>query len=95
MKFTRRPDLDPDTRIEIVKLAWLHQGVYGKMTQIDSLITSLGPFSINCWLPPTSSCTSSLAMNSAGCQTLNHMSNNSSCCYAWKGDARFRVYRQF
>ena len=34
MKFTRRPDLDPDTRIEIVKLAWLHQGVYGKMTQI-------------------------------------------------------------
>ncbi len=34
MKFTRRPDLSPQTRIEIVKLAWLHQGVYGKMTQI-------------------------------------------------------------
>ena len=34
MKFTRRPDLDPRTRIHIVMLAWLHQGVYGKMTAI-------------------------------------------------------------
>lgn len=34
MKFTRRPDLDPHTRIEIVRRAWLYQGVYGKMTQI-------------------------------------------------------------
>src|SRR5438876_10981690 len=34
MKFTRRPDLDPQTRIHIVMLAWLHQGVYGKMTAI-------------------------------------------------------------
>ena len=34
MKFTRRPDLDPRTRIHIVMLAWLNQGVYGKMTQI-------------------------------------------------------------
>ncbi len=34
MKFTRRPDLDPQTRIYIVMLAWLHQGVYGKMTHI-------------------------------------------------------------
>jgi hypothetical protein len=34
MKFIRRPDLNPQTRIEIVKLAWLHQGVYGKMTHI-------------------------------------------------------------
>ena len=34
MKFTRRPDLDPQTRIHIVMLAWLHQGVYGKMTHI-------------------------------------------------------------
>jgi hypothetical protein len=34
MKFTRRPDLDPQTRIEIVKHVWLHQGTYGKMTQI-------------------------------------------------------------
>ena len=34
MKFTRRPDLDPQTRIHIVMLAWLHQGVYGKMTVI-------------------------------------------------------------
>jgi hypothetical protein len=34
MKFTRRPDLDPQTRIEMVKLVWLYQGVYGKMTEI-------------------------------------------------------------
>ncbi len=34
MKFTRRPDLDPPTRIHIVMLAWLHQGVYGQMTHI-------------------------------------------------------------
>jgi hypothetical protein len=34
MKFTRRPDLDPRTRMHIVMLAWLHQGVYGKMTEI-------------------------------------------------------------
>jgi hypothetical protein len=32
MKFTRRPDLAPQTRIDIVMLAWLHQGAYGKMT---------------------------------------------------------------
>jgi hypothetical protein len=34
MKCTRRPDLDPQTRIKIVNLAWLYQGVYGKMTKI-------------------------------------------------------------
>jgi hypothetical protein len=34
MKFTRRPDLAPQTRIDIVRLAWLHRGVYGKMTAI-------------------------------------------------------------
>lgn len=34
MKFTRRHDLDPQTRIDIVKDVWIHQGVYGKMTQI-------------------------------------------------------------
>lgn len=34
MKFTRRPDLDSQTRIHIVMMAWLHQGVYGKMTEI-------------------------------------------------------------
>ena len=27
MKFTRRPDLAPQTRIDIVMLAWLHRGV--------------------------------------------------------------------
>ena len=34
MKFIRREDLTPHTRIDIVKLAWLNQGIYGKMTQI-------------------------------------------------------------
>jgi hypothetical protein len=34
MKFIRRHDLDPQTRIEIVKLAWSHQGIYGKMTEL-------------------------------------------------------------
>src|SRR6266581_4379488 len=34
MKFTRRHDLDPHTRIEMVKHVWIHQGLYGKMTQI-------------------------------------------------------------
>jgi hypothetical protein len=34
MPCVRRPDLDAQTRISIVMLAWLYQGVYGKMTQI-------------------------------------------------------------
>src|SRR6266853_1247497 len=34
MKFIRRHDLTPHTRIEMVRLAWLHQGIYGKMTHI-------------------------------------------------------------
>ena len=34
MKFIRRHDLTPHTRIDLVKLAWLNQGIYGKMTQI-------------------------------------------------------------
>ncbi len=34
MKFTRRHDLDLQTRIEIVKHVWINQGIYGKMTQI-------------------------------------------------------------
>jgi hypothetical protein len=34
MKCTRRPDVDPQTRIQIVMLAWLYQGVYGTMTHL-------------------------------------------------------------
>jgi len=34
MKFIRRHDFTPHTRIEMVRLAWLNQGIYGKMTQI-------------------------------------------------------------
>src|SRR5256886_1697481 len=34
MKFIRRHDLEPHTRIEMVRLAWINQGLYGKMIQI-------------------------------------------------------------
>ena len=34
MKFIRRQALTPHTRINMVRLAWLNQGIYGKMTQI-------------------------------------------------------------
>ena len=34
MKFIRRQALTPHTRIDMVRLAWLNQGIYGKMTQI-------------------------------------------------------------
>jgi Transposase len=34
MKFIRRSDLEPQTRIDIVRRAWQGQGIYGKMTQI-------------------------------------------------------------
>src|SRR5467141_267747 len=34
MKFIRRPDLGPQTRIDIVRLAWQGQGIYGKMMQL-------------------------------------------------------------
>ena len=34
MKCIRRHDVTPHTRIAMVRLAWLHQGLYGKMPQI-------------------------------------------------------------
>ena len=34
MQFIRRHDVTPHTRIDMVRLAWLNQGLYGKMTQI-------------------------------------------------------------
>jgi hypothetical protein len=34
MQFSRRQDLTPHTRIDMVRLAGLNQGIYGKMTQI-------------------------------------------------------------
>jgi hypothetical protein len=34
MQCIRRHDLTPHTRIEMVRLAWLHQGIYGTMTHI-------------------------------------------------------------
>jgi hypothetical protein len=49
MKFVKRPDLDSQTRIHIVMLAWLHQGVYGKMTELPTRIGYPGPFSTNCF----------------------------------------------
>jgi hypothetical protein len=44
MKFTRRADLDPQTRIHIVMLAWLHQGIYGKMTEIANTYLTVRSF---------------------------------------------------
>ena len=46
MKFMRRPDLNPQTRIQLVMTAWLHQGVYGKMI-IANFVRYPAPFSIN------------------------------------------------
>jgi hypothetical protein len=34
MKFIRRSDLEPQTRIDIVRRAWQGQGIYGTMTQL-------------------------------------------------------------
>ena len=34
MPCTRRPDVAPHTRIEIVSLAWLSPGIYGNMTHL-------------------------------------------------------------
>jgi len=34
MQFIRRHDVTLHTRIDIVRLAWLNQGIYGKMTQM-------------------------------------------------------------
>jgi hypothetical protein len=34
MQFIRRHDLPPHTRIDMLRLAWLNQGIYGKMTHI-------------------------------------------------------------
>ncbi len=34
MKFIRRHDLTPHARIDIVRLAWVNQGIYGQMTHI-------------------------------------------------------------
>jgi len=34
MPFIRRHDVTPHTRLDMVRLAWLNQGIYGKMTHI-------------------------------------------------------------
>ena len=65
MKFTRRPDLDPQTRIDIVMLAWLHQGVYGKMTEIARLIRYPRTFLYQLLLMATSNWKRCLAMKSS------------------------------
>ena len=36
MKFIRRHDLDPQTRIDIVRHVWRHQGLYGKSSLQES-----------------------------------------------------------
>ena len=84
MKFTRRPDSDPQTLIHIVMLAWLHQGVYGKMTQIATSYRISRPLSTNCCWLPTSSWKGSLAMKSSCFKKISSTLNTCSCCYAWK-----------
>ena len=90
MKFTRRPDLDPHTRIDIVKLTWLYQGIYGKMTQIaqDYHISRTFLYQIfwahSIWKY-------SLAIPSSWSKTIIPTWTNCSCCYVWKDNARFRV----
>jgi hypothetical protein len=44
MTFTRRHDLDPQTRIELIKRVWINQGIYGKMTQIAQEYQISRPF---------------------------------------------------
>ncbi len=39
MKFMRRPDLDTQTRIEMVMQAWLHQGLSSKRPQSPGRIS--------------------------------------------------------
>ena len=65
MKFTRRPDLDPHTRIEIVRLAWLYQGIYGKMTQIAQVYQISRTFLSQLLLAATLQLETLLAMKSS------------------------------
>ena len=87
MKFIRRPDLTPQTRIHIVMLAWLNQGVYGKMTQIAKayrISRSMlypTPFGGH---PPAQS---SSAMTNTRC-TIHHLRLTTwPCYYVWKVNA--------
>ena len=88
MKFTRRPDLDPQTRIDIVMLAWLHQGVYGKMTANRKIYRISRTFLYQLLLMATCSWKRCLVRKSSCFKKIIGTSNNCSCCYAWKENAR-------
>ena len=91
MKFTRRTFLERRTRIYIVMLAWLHQGVYGKKTEIAKGYQISRTFLYHSFLWQTCSWKHCLAMKSSCFKKIIVTSNSSSCCYAWKGHARCRV----
>jgi len=55
MKFMRRPDLEPQTRIQIVMTAGLHQGVYGQMTKHRKILSDIRTFLYQLLLWPTCS----------------------------------------
>jgi len=95
MKFVRRPDLDPQSRIHIVMLAWLNQGVYGKMTHIAQYYRISRTFLYQLLFVATLQLETLLSDEERLFQKINGMSNHSSCYYCWKANARFRVYLRF
>ena len=72
MQFIRRPDLDPQTRIHIVMLAWLHQGVYGKMTEIANYYRISRPFLYQLLLMATLHLATLLSDEKLLCQKDHH-----------------------
>ena len=88
MKFTRRPDLAPQTRIDIVMLAWLHQGVYGKMTEIAQCYQISRTFLYQLLFLANLQLETLFSDEKRLFQKIIGTSNSSSCCYAWKGHAR-------
>ena len=43
MKFTRRHDLDPQTRIEIVKHVWINQGILTSKNRTNPAVSVFRP----------------------------------------------------
>ena len=91
MKFIRRHDLTPHTRIEMVRLAWLNQGIYGKMTQIAQEYHISRTFLYQLMWAANLQLETLFSDQSHTSRTLNPSLNRSSCCCAWKANARFRV----
>lgn len=89
MKFTRRPDLSPQTRVHIVMLAWLHQGVYGKMTELAKAYQISGIFLYQLIFMANLQLDILFSDEKLLLQKDHQHLENFSCCYAWKETARF------